>query len=293
MTGIHLPKLSEYDPATSAEGALDPLGLYAIADSLAVRLVPGIRERMSHPRFLTAIAVGNVITRLYDDDAIAADGQSQPYLVYEWHVVEGIVRTRGDDSTLSGLPGVQKARECIRDGLSLSAPRYLKTATVFGFHGVYRLLSNNLDIVREGFLGENGYELLTIWEKEQGLQGFSTGHNGPGLRRRTQVQSAAQDGMSKAMVSRSGSWDGWQFFGDHLFPNDIPPKETEALRQLFFSEKESSRAQVVRFLVSSTGSKIFQKTKSEKEFHRALYTKADERTCQLIDAITAMGVGPR
>lgn len=76
MTGFHLPKLSEYDPVTSAEGALDPLGLYAIADSLAVRLVPGIRERMSHPRFLTAIAVGNVITRLYDDDVLAADGQS-------------------------------------------------------------------------------------------------------------------------------------------------------------------------------------------------------------------------
>ena len=287
MTGIHLPKLSEYDPATSAEGALDPLGLYAIADSLAVRLVPGIRERMSHPRFLTAIAVGNVITRLYDDDVLAADGQSQLYLVYEWHVVEGIVRTRGDDSTLSGLPGVQKARECIRDGLSLSAPRYLKTATVFGFHGVYRLLSNNLDIVREGFLGENGYELLTIWEKEQGLQGFSTGHNGPGLKRRTQVQSAAQDGMSKAMVSRSGSWDGWKFFGDHLFPNEIPPKETEAIQRFFFSEKGSPRAQVIRFLISLKGSKIYQKNRLEHEFHSALRDKSDEITGHLLDAIKA------
>ena len=250
MTGIHLPKLSEYDPVTSAEGALDPLGLYAIADNLAVRLVPGIRERMSHPRFLTAIAVGNVITRQYDEDVLAVDDQSLPYLVYEWHVVEGIVRTRGDDSALSGLPGVLKARECIRDGLSFSAPRYLKTATVFGFHGVYRLLSRNLDIVREGFLGENGYELLTIWEKEQGLQGFSTGHNGPGLKRRTQIQSAVQDAMSKATVSRSGSWSGWQFFGDHLFPNDIPEKETEALQRFFFSEKNSPRAQVIRFLAS-------------------------------------------
>ena len=56
MDSIQLPNLSDYDPIKSAEGALDPLGLYAIADNLAIKLVPGIRERMSHPRFLTAIA---------------------------------------------------------------------------------------------------------------------------------------------------------------------------------------------------------------------------------------------
>jgi len=49
-----LPLLSEADPAATSEGSLDPLGLYAIADSLAGRLVPGLRERMTHPRFLTA-----------------------------------------------------------------------------------------------------------------------------------------------------------------------------------------------------------------------------------------------
>jgi hypothetical protein len=287
MTGVHLPKLSEYDPVTSAEGALDPLGLYAIADSLALRLVPGIRERMSHPRFLTAIAAGNVFTRLYDDDELAADAQSQPYLVYEWHVVEGIVRTRGDDSTLSGLPGVLKARECIRDGLNLSASRYLKTATVFGFNGVYRLLASNLDIIRDGFLGGKGYELLTTWEKEQGLQGFITGTNGPGLRRRTQIHSAVQDAMSKGAVTRSTSWDGWDFFGDHLFPNEIPQKETEVLQRLFLSEKDSHRAEVIRFLISSKGSNIYQNTNSERNFHTALRTNSGKATHQLLDAIEA------
>lgn len=103
MHGIILPKLSEYDPIRSAEGAIDPLGLYVIADRLAIRLIPGIRERMSHPRFLTAMAVGTVILKDYDEDAVCADGQSLPYLIYEWHAVEGIVRTRGDDPKLSGL----------------------------------------------------------------------------------------------------------------------------------------------------------------------------------------------
>jgi hypothetical protein len=157
MPNITLPLLSEYDPATSAEGGIDPLGLCAIADALAVRLVPGVPERMSHPRFFTAIAVGTVITRNFEEYQLAADGQSEPWMAYEWHVVEGLVRSCGDDPELMGLPGSQKARYCIRDRLSLSAARYLKTATVFGFHGVYRPLADNLDIFRDGFLGERGY----------------------------------------------------------------------------------------------------------------------------------------
>ncbi|MGA2402149.1 MAG: hypothetical protein ABSG91_10630 [Syntrophobacteraceae bacterium] len=117
MTGIHFPKLSGYDPVTSSEGAIDPPGLYAMADVLALKLIPGMRERMSHPRFLTAMAVGNILTRNYED-MLAADGQTDPYLVYEWHVVEGIIRRRGNDSNLKGLPGTLKARDCLRDGLS-------------------------------------------------------------------------------------------------------------------------------------------------------------------------------
>ena len=214
MTGIHFPKLSEYDPFKGAEGALDPLGLYTIADRLAMRLIPGIRERMSHPRFLTAMAVGTVLTRDFDEDFLAADGQSEPYMVYEWHVVEGLVRSRGEDSNLAGLPGILKTKDCIHDNMRLSAARYLKTATVFGFHGVYRLLANNLDIIRDGMLGDNGYELLTTWEKEQGLRGFCNGNNGPGFGKRQQAQSAIREAIAKGAVTRSSSWGGWRFFGD-------------------------------------------------------------------------------
>jgi len=287
MTNIHFPKLSDYDPVTSAEGALDPLGLYAIADSLAMRLVPGMRERMSHPRFLTAMAVGNGFTRQYDEDVLAADGQSEPYIVYEWHVVEGIIRTRGKDPQLSGLPGTLKARDCLRDGLSLSAPRYLKTATVFGFHGVYRLLADNLDIIKNGYLGENGYQLLSIWEKEQDLTGFVNGDGGPGLSRRQQLQAAMTDALKKGSIDRSGTWEGWNFFGNHLFPNAIPPLERDMLKRFLLSQKDSSRAQVIRFLVSDKGKKTFQIAKSERVFHKALMPFVDEETHHLIETIAA------
>lgn len=285
MIGINLPKLSEYDPIRSAEGAIDPLGLYTIADRLAVRLVPGIRERMSHPRFLTAMTVGTVILRDYDEDAVSADGQSEPYLVYEWHAVEGIVRKRGDDPNLSGLPGVLKTRDCLRDRLHLSAPRYLKTPTVFGFHGVYRVLADNLNIIRDGFLDEAGYELLTAWEKEQNLTGFSNGDHGPGASRRSQIQSAVYDGMKKGSIDRSGSWDGWNFFGSHLFPNEIPVYEAQILKRLLTTINPASRAQVIQFLTSNKGQSVFLKNQSEKEFHQALRLEVDTDTKQLLDAI--------
>ena len=35
-----LPFLTSYDPPGTSEGTLDPLGLYQIADRLAVQLVP-------------------------------------------------------------------------------------------------------------------------------------------------------------------------------------------------------------------------------------------------------------
>ena len=287
MLGIHFPKLSGYDPFKGAEGALDPLGLYTIADRLAMRLVPGIRERMTHPRFLTAMAVGTVLTRNFDEDFLASDGQSEPYMVYEWHMVEGIVRSRSDDSRLSGLPGIQKTKDCIHDNRHLSAARYLKTASVFGFHGVYRLLANNLDIVRDGILGDSGYELLTTWEKEQGLRGFCNENNGLGHGRRQQIQSAINEAMTKGTVVRSGSWGGWQFFGDHLFPNEIPEKEGRIINRLLFSPGELSRSQVLKFLSTKPGWEIFTKDRDEKLFHSALRNKVDENTDRLLDAINA------
>ena len=56
-TEMLIPMLSQADPAESAEGSIDPLGIYPIADALASYIVPGVRERQKHPRFLTVSAV--------------------------------------------------------------------------------------------------------------------------------------------------------------------------------------------------------------------------------------------
>ena len=88
------PLLTERDDAESSEGGIDPLGLYTIADALGVRLVPGVRERQSHPRFLTAMAVSLAVCGdpSFEDETVAVDGVSEPWMVLEWYLVEGIAR---------------------------------------------------------------------------------------------------------------------------------------------------------------------------------------------------------
>lgn len=282
---IILPTLTEYDPVTRSEGALDPLGLYAIADRLATKLVPGVRERMSHPRFLTAMAAGAFVTRDFKDEEIASDGQSEPWMVFEWYIVEGLVRSMGNDPDLRQLPGIRKAQEAIRDGVSLCMARYLKTATVFGFHGIYRPFAHDLDIMRDGLPGETGYELISTWEKEQGLAGFITGESGAGANLRWRLFDAVRDGLAKARAARSSQWSAWPDIGEHFFPNRIPPAESRLIAKALSGGASVSRRQVVRFLSSTEGQEIWLGTKSEREFHSALIPYTDVDVASLLEAI--------
>ena len=107
-----LPFLTSYDPPGTSEGTLDPLGLYQIADRLAVQLVPAVRERMQRIRFLTAMAVGTFVTEGLEDDSQRRD--ASPYLVWEWLVVESLIRISEDDPMLWGVPGTQVTRRALR-----------------------------------------------------------------------------------------------------------------------------------------------------------------------------------
>lgn len=198
--------------------------------------------------------------------------------------MEGLVRARGDDERLKNLPGILKVKECIRDRVPLGARRYLKTATVFGFHGVYRPLAEELDVVRDGIVGDKGYEILSVWEKEQGLQGFLS-EDGPGETIRKLIFEALQEGMRKGKVVRSPVWQGWNFFGKHLFPNEIPKKEASVIISALCENTDSSRAKVIRFLSSRGGLDAYRREWSERNFHKALRLKVDVETGALLDAI--------
>jgi len=279
------PLLSEADPKASVEGSIDPLGIYAIADSLAVRMIPGVRERQQHPRFLTSIAVSLSICSEFPTDLIAADGISEPWQVFEWYLVEGLVRTTEERKQLRGLPGQDKVVESIKDGVPLSAKRYLKTPTVFGFHGVYRALARDIEVERADQLGGTGSDLVNAWEKEQGLDGFFGSQDGPGKAVRRRLIDAIQDGLDKGCVYREKGWPDWKFFSDHLGIYDAGKQESRVINQALLNPTSGCRKEVLEILISEEGRRLWAEGPSERRFHKLLRKFASAKLKDLLYAI--------
>lgn len=100
-----LPMLTEAAPKVSAEGSIVPLGMYGIADVLAVHMIPGVREYQTHPGFLISISVSLSICSEFDEDIVAADGINEPWQVFGWYFVEGMVHSTKDSKLLRRLLG--------------------------------------------------------------------------------------------------------------------------------------------------------------------------------------------
>ena len=108
VNAVLLPFQTAFDPPQQAEGSLDPLGLYSIADALGVRLAPGVRERQSKPRYLTLALVGFAICQGMDETSPSR--RLPAWLVYEWLVVMALVKQLQGTSQLQGIPGREKVR---------------------------------------------------------------------------------------------------------------------------------------------------------------------------------------
>ena len=109
-----LPILPLPDPMTTGEGALDPLGLATLGDRLADLILPGLRARKQRPRFLTAMAV--CAHGCQDiEDKVAADHVTPAHIVFEWLLVEGLVRAADRRDTM-GTPCVLKAQAVRESG---------------------------------------------------------------------------------------------------------------------------------------------------------------------------------
>lgn len=282
-----LPLLTLEDPVASAEGALDPLGLYGIADLLGLALAPGLRERMKHPRFLTSMAVSFAVTQEFDDECFASDHVSAPWQVFEWIAVEGFVRSVADPDMLRGLPGRLKGEDAVKNQIPLCADRYLKTPTVFGFHGVYRYLATNLMIQNDGRLDENGYCLLKIWEIEQNLPGFVSGQDGAGAKLRKELADAVRYSLEKGAVSLPQGSKLWNFFGKHLLHSQLAefPAEREFLCNQLVKSDSGHRSQIVDFLRTAEGAQLWLQNNDEALVHDALVPHADSDLQRLLSAI--------
>lgn len=282
-----LPLLTEFDPETKSEGSLDPMGTYSLADKFATRLMPGFRERMRRPRFLTAMAVGAVICNEYDEEQLAADEISPPYQVYEWHVVQALVKQFRGMPEIIGLPGSDKAYRALNQNLRLNASRYLKTASVFGFHGVYRTLASELDIIDNGRLGEGGDKLIRAWEKDQNLPGFYEKRDGAGRNFKDLLGWAVKEGMNKGEVVRAWSWGHFTTIAENLVPSKIGVQEGKVLYDLIVNNHRGYRNIVIPALIEYLRLNPDTSEIDESSFYQILLKNSDGDLYHLLDSIIA------
>lgn len=279
-----IPVFSERDDALQSEGSLDPLGLYPLADKLALRLAPGVRERQSRPRFLTIIAISHWLCQRFNQDTLATDLKSPPWQVFEWFIVEGLVRNLGGKS-VRGLPGIAKAKEAILSS-HLKASNYLKTPSVFGFHGVYRTLAKELNIENEDSIGENALELIQNWERDQGLAGFLSA-SGRGAQFRKVLDGAIDSGLRSAASAKGPGWEGWLLIGKHLDPTRPRARERNCLTRLLMNDRTGHREELCHF-IRDNGTLLaasFREEDFERNFHESLLHKASPSLTRLIKAI--------
>ena len=284
-----LPFLSQFDPPEKAEGTLDPLGLYSIADALAVRLAPGVRERQSNPRFLTLALVGMVACG-EELTELAESKQLSTWLVYEWLVVEALVRSvliNGTEKTLlRGVPGREKVLSALEHGEPVCKSTYLKTPSVFGFHGVYRTLGVKARLFdAEGQVLALGYSILRAWEIDQSLQGFVAG-TGAGGELRRKLNSYVKSCSGRAQSKDVGGALRLQVV-THLSPRDSKERERKAIWAAL-TEHDALRGEFARTLTSGEGQAAWLGAKgSEATFHRWLRPRASLEMRQLLKAIEA------
>jgi hypothetical protein len=245
-----LPTLSKYDPGETGEGSLDPLGLGAVADRIADRLVPGVRARMSQPRFVTLSAVGAHACQSLAG-ITSTDGKTTFDLAFEWLVVESLVQ-HPVPNRLAGVPGSQKAQRARAAGERLSAANYLAGPRVFGFTGVYRPFSVDSRVLdRDGLPGENADRLLKAWEDDQGLDGFHLGGSGsPGGKLRREIEKAVRDSLTNGRCTAPLNGALIASIASHVAPLEAGGKERGEVRRLIMSEQHPVRHELSQIMTA-------------------------------------------
>lgn len=236
-----LPRLSKYDPGVTGEGGLDPLGFASLADRIADKLAPGVRARMSNPRFVTLSAVGAVVSQDLHGN-VGPDGGTTPDLAYEWVVVEAVVRHTAPEQRL-GLPGGGKAAAARANNRRLNPSRYLRGPRVFGFTGVYRPFSLDAHVLQaDGLIGPAGEELVAAWAVDQGLKGFAESNGGAGATLARDLAHIVGTSLAKGESTLPVTGSVAKDVAAHLAPRGARTRERRTLRTLVMSRRSADGA---------------------------------------------------
>lgn len=278
-----LPFQTAFDPPQQAEGSLDPLGLYSIADALGVRLAPGVRERQKKPRYLTLALAGFAVCQGVMQE-IGRQNNLPAWLVYEWLVVQSLVKQLAGTPALQGIPGRDKVFEALRRGEMVCASNYLKTPSVFGFHGIYRVFGVKAGLFdTDGNPLELGKRVLYAWQQDQQMAGFVDA-KGPGRAMRRAIEKAVRGGLQSGRLAAPGNeLSGW--IARHLNPHSPGPNERTVLWSAL-TQSDPLRGEYAALLTAAEGQVDWQGAEgSEATYHKRLMRRASLPMQQMLRTI--------
>lgn len=278
-----LPFQTAFDPLQQAEGSLDPLGLYSIADALGVRLAPGVRERQSKPRYLTLALAGFAVSQGALQE-LGAQKRLPAWLVYEWLVVQSLVKQFNGTPELQGIPGRDKVLETLRRGEPVCASNYLKTPSVFGFHGIYRVFGVKVGLFdAEGSPLDRGRRVLHAWQQDQQMAGFLDGQ-GPGREMRRAIEKVVRNGLDTGRLPAPGN-EVSAWIARHLNPHKAGPSERDVLWSAL-TQSDALRGEYAALLTAADGQIDWQAADgSEAAYHESVIGRASLPMKQLLRTI--------
>ena len=161
---------------------------------------------------------------------------TEGYLIWEWLVIEALVRAMGDDKSIWGVPGTLVARRALDHHGYLDARSYLKTARIFGFNGVYKRLAVHLGLVDVHLgRGPNADGLADAWARDLGFAGLNNAK--PLLTRWT---AAARRSLEEKPPRSKPGWANasWAELATAFAPDSGKLRERRYLRNLLFSSAD-------------------------------------------------------
>ena len=244
---------------------------------------------MWRPRFLTAMTVASAVVESFGE-SLAKDGTTPPWLIFEWYYVETMARLAEEHTTGQRIPGINKARDALRDKVPMNLRRYLKTPKVFGFHGVYKRFATHARLLDSRLMpNENGNQLLKIWEEEQKLSGFRDADKsyGEGPKLRRLFQEAIKTSLQSCQTEKPASWPGAALILNHLTPMRIGKNEGTFLWKQVLDHGANLDGEVFTKLRDKQLLKRFAEKQSERDLLTNLRSRVSAELRRRFEAIEA------
>ena len=99
------------------------------------------------------------------------------------------------------------------------------------------------------------------------------------------LREAVEAGLDKAATARSPAWAGWSFFQTHLNIQQAGTQEARFIADQLLGDVTGHRGELLRFLVSKPGWKVWSHQADERTFHDAMCKEAGVELASLLDAI--------